>query len=352
MTVFYITLIVVYIFSVIARVIQKKHSNMAWIFVVVIILILSLVSGFRGGIGDTPAYNHLYTLIEPGYDANGGYEEGFIFLLKVLKTFSDEPQFMLIVTAIITNALNVISMYIFTKDGYFEIATFLYITSGYYTVTMNGLRQCLAASIIFLATIFIIKGKFIPYIITIVLMITIHNSAFVMIPMYFIVREKVWCKKTNILYGVMLVGLFFYDPIMQMLQGSKYGAYSDFNEGGASPIRILVFLVPIVLAFLKKDTIRKKWESGDIFINMTTICGIVMLFSAFNWIFARFTIYFQPYTFIVFAYILKQCFSGKERRVLYFGLVSCYFIFFYYDQVISLNMSYRSAVDLKKFLFY
>ena len=46
-----------------------------------------------------------------------------------------------------------------TKYYYFEIATFLYVASGYYLVTMNGIRQCLAASILFAATPFLIKRK-------------------------------------------------------------------------------------------------------------------------------------------------------------------------------------------------
>lgn len=352
MTVLYLTLILVYIFSLIARIIRIKHERIAWIFVGVVILILSLVSGLRSGIGDTYMYEHLYGLITPDYDINGGYEAGFIFLLKVLKQFSSEPVFMLMVTSIIINVCNVISMYVFTKNGYFEIATFLYIASGYFTVTMNGLRQSLAASIILLSTIFIIKKKFIPYLITIILMMTIHNSAFVMLPIYFIVREKAWKKRTNILYGLMLLGLFFYDPLMNLLQGTKYGGYSDFNEGGASLVRILVFLVPVTLAYLKKEVIRERWKQGDIFVNMTIICGIVMLFSAFNWIFARFTIYLQPYNFIVFSFILKNCFVGKEKRLIYFGLIVCYFMFFYYEQAISLGINYKTKINILNLLYY
>ncbi|MEN8076850.1 EpsG family protein [Clostridioides difficile] len=351
MTVFYLTLLSVYIFSFLARVIREKHKGIAWVFVIIVILIVTLVSGLRSGIGDTYMYKHLYELIGPDFNSDG-YEVGFIFFLQVLKYISDNPQFMIIITSIIINVLNIISMYIFTKDGYFEIATFLYIASGYYTVTMNGIRQSLAGSILFIATVFIIKKKLIYYLIFCIVAISIHNSAFVMIPMYFIVREKAWHKKTNILYALMLIGLFFYDPIMNMLQGTRYGGYSDFDEGGANIIRITVFLVPIFIAYLKRKSIRLKWKNGDIFVNMTIVCGIIMLFSAFNWIFARFTIYFQPYSFIVFAFLLKNCFEKKEKRLIYFGLIVCYFMFFYYEQAISLGMKYPTDFNLNKFLYY
>jgi len=351
MTVFYLTLLSVYIFSLIARIIRENHRKLAWIFVIVVILILTLVSGLRSGIGDTGMYKHTYTLIGPDFNTDG-YEAGFIFFLKVLKNFSDDPQFMIMITSIIINVLNVISMYIFTEDGYFEIATFLYITSGYYTTSMNGIRQSLAASILFISTIFINKGKFIPYLIICLLMMTIHNSAFVMIPMYFIVRQKAWSKKTNILFGLAILGLFFYEPLMGLLGDSKYGGYSDSTEGGANPIRIAIFMVPIILSYIKRNIISEKWKSGDIFVNMTTICGVVMLFSAINWIFARFGIYFQLYNFILFAFLLKNCFYYKEKRLIYFGFIICYFVFFYYEQVISLVMTYPTDFDLKRFLYY
>ena len=103
---------------------------------------------------------------------------------------------------------------------------------------------------------------------------------------------------------------------------------------------------------MKKNIIRERWKEGDIFVNMNTICGIIMLFSALNWIFARFTIYFQLYSFIVFAFLLKNCFYGKEKRLIYFGVIVCYFLFFYYEQVISLGIKYRTDFDLMKFLFY
>lgn len=352
MTVFYLTLLSVYIFSLLARLIREKYKKISWIFVIIVILILTLVSGLRNGIGDTSMYEHLYTLITPEYDANGGYEPGFIFFLKFLKIFSESPQFMIMIISIIINLLIIVSLYIFTENGYFEIAIFLYITSGYYIVTMNGIRQSMAGAVLFIATIFIIKKKFIPYFITCLLMITIHQSAFVMIPIYFIVREKAWHKKTNILFGIAIVGLFFYEPIMNLLGDSKYGGYADSNEGGANIIRIAIFMVPIILSYIKRKSIEKKWENGNVFVNMTIICGIIMLFSSFNWIFARFTIYFQQYSFIVFAFMLKNCFCIKEKRLIYFGLILCYFLFFYYDNAIVIGLQYRANFDLGKFLYY
>ena len=355
MTVFYLTILSTTILALIARVVRSENEKAGVFFLILIITIFVLVSGLRSGIGDTYMYRHLYGLIGPGYEANGGYEPGFILFFKILKSISSDSQFMLIVTSLIINVLNIVNIYKYSKNSYFELGIFMYVASGYYTVTMNGIRQSLAAAIIFYATTLIIKGKFKTYCAVILLMYTIHSSALIMIPVYFVVRFKAWDKVTNRLYALAGIGLFLYDPLMQLMirffGDSRYAQYAEFDEGGANLLRIAIFIVPVVLAYLKRGVIREKWEHGDIFVNMNIICMIVMLFSAYNWIFARFTVYFQLYSFILLPYIIKNCLTGKERRLIHFGLIVCYFMFFYYDQVITLGMRYTSPYNLNEFIF-
>ena len=93
------------------------------------------------------------------------------------------------------------------------------------------------------------------------------------------------------------------------------------------------------------------WPKSNIFVNMALINVIFVAFGMFNWIFNRFTIYMQLYNFILIPYIIRYCFKGKERRLLYMGLVFCYFIFFYREQVIGMNMNYTSVLNSKK-IFY
>lgn len=354
MTMFYLTIITVFIFSLLSRITRNRYKEAGIFFMLIVIVILVLLSGLRSGIGDTYMYRHLYDLIGPGYDAKGAYEPGFILFLAILKTISKDSQFMIIATSIIINVFNIGTIYKYSKDSYFELGAFMYITSGYYIVTMNGIRQSLAAAIIFWATTFIIKGKLKTYIAIILLMTTIHTSALVMIPMYFICRGKAWEKTTNRLLALTLVGVILFEPLMNILMKilgeTRYADYATFDEGGANLLRIAVFAVPVIFSYIKRNEIRK-WENGNVFVNMNIVCFIIMVFSSFNWIFARFTIYLQLYSFILLPYIVKNCFKGKERRLVYSGLIVCYFIFFYYEQVISMGMVYKSKYNFNKFFY-
>lgn len=354
MTVFYITTIATYFLALLTRKIESKYGKISWFFLFFVIAILVVVSAIRSGIGDTGMYRHLYELVDQSYISDG-YEVGFIYFIRFLKVFSKESQLLIIVTSIIINMLNVITIYRYTKDSYFELGIFLYITSGYYIVTMNGIRQSLAASILFFATTLIFKKKYKTYFLIVLLMSTIHNSALIMIPLYFIVRLTPWERMTNIIFVLTAIGLIFYEPLlnlaMKFLGNTRYEQYAEFDEGGANLIRIAVFAVPVLLAYLKRNIIKEKWKYGNIFVNMNIICFIVMLFSAYNWIFARFTIYFQLYSFILIPYIIANCLDGKERRLFYFMLLILYFVFFYYDQDVTNGLKYNTAYKLDT-IFY
>lgn len=354
MTVFYVTTIATYFLALLTRKIESKYGKISCFFLFFVIAILIIVSAIRSSIGDTTMYRHLYNLVNESY-AGDGYEIGFIYFIKFLKIFSDNSQLLIIVTSVIINILNVITIYRYTKDSYFELGIYLYITSGYYIVTMNGIRQSLAASILFFATTLIFKKKYKTYFFIVLLMSTIHNSALIMIPLYFIVRLTPWERMTNILFTLTAIGLIFYEPLlniaMKFLGNTRYEQYAEFDEGGANLIRIAVFAVPVLLAYLKRDVIKEKWKYGNVFVNMNIICFIVMLFSAYNWIFARFTIYFQLYSFILIPYIIANCLTSKERRLLYFVLLILYFIFFYYDQDVMIGLEYSTNYKLDT-IFY
>ena len=62
---------------------------------------------------------------------------------------------------------------------------------------MNGMRQCLAAAILFIFNDLIVKGKFKLYLGVVLIVSTIHASALIMIPVYFIVRQDAWSKKLS-----------------------------------------------------------------------------------------------------------------------------------------------------------
>lgn len=357
MAIFYATLISTYISYFLARIsYDKKIKSMAIFWSSIVFLILLFVSGLREGIGDTNTYKYSYTLLANNpnlFKFEGDF--GLDLLSLVLIQISTDPQILIFITALITNLFNTIT---FNKyRSYLELQVYIYITSGYYTVTMNGIRQCLVAAILFACTSMIIEGKFKKYLIIVLLASTIHKSALILIPIYYISRQEVWSKQIIKLIILAVIGIVFYnqlEPIFFKLIGNtQYGHYSEYDGGGSSFIRTVVNSIPVILAYLKKNELKEKWNNSNIFVNIAVINLVFVAFGMYQWIFNRFTLYFQLYNFILIPYIIKNCFKGKEKRLLYIGVIICYFIFFYREQVIGLNMNYTSKyLDFNKLFYY
>jgi transmembrane protein EpsG len=352
MTILWINLAIVFILSFFARYfatpapisisLHVNRPNMIFSFGALLSLII--VSGLRSNIGDTFFYKHAYEVNNFSWDQISNQENvGFWLLQKVLKTYSEDPQILIFTTAVITNAL---ILFIFIKySRMIELSIYVYITGGLYLVSMNGIRQVMTAAIIFTATKFLIEGNWFKYILVVLIAATFHESALVLIPIYFFVRYKAWSKATFILlfFAILIVIGFdqFSSLLFSTIKDTQYGYYQSFQEGGANVIRVVVYAVPLIIAYFGKGKLRELFPESDYIVNMALIGLVFMIISTQNWIFARFSIYFNLYQLILVSWIVKL-FQEKEQRFVYYGILVFYFLFYFYESVISLNVIYKS----------
>jgi transmembrane protein EpsG len=306
--------------------------------------VLALVSGLRSNIGDTFFYMHSYTIGDFSWQAVATSDDiAFNLFQMLLKQLSDDPQILILTTGIITNLLIVLVMYNYTR--LFELSVFLYITTGTYTISMNGIRQFMAAAIVFTATKFLLEGKWKSYITIIVLASFFHQSAIIMLPMYFIVRRKAWTRTTAILLtlAVLIVMGFneFSELLFTVIKDTQYGSYESFDEGGANVLRAIVWIIPIIIAYFGRDKLRVLFPKADIIVNISLIGVILMIISTQNWIFARMAIYFNLYQLILIAWLIKV-FREKDQKLVYLIVLCFYLLFYFYECVIALDLQYRS----------
>ncbi|HHW37917.1 MAG TPA: EpsG family protein [Bacillales bacterium] len=350
MTVLWIHLVFVYVCSFLSRyfsVPELKNINYIkpnrWMTFLVILSFV-IVSGLRRNIGDTYFYKHIYESNEFTWDyifAHG--DIGFGILQKILKLFTDDSQVLIFITALITNVLIIVILYKYSRLP--ELSMYVFITSGMQIVSMNGIRQFLAASILFTAIKYLIEGNWIKYSLIVLFASFFHQSAIIMIPVYFIVRRKAWTGATLMMLLLSVFFTFGFDKFSQILFGamgdSHYSVYQGSTEGGANILRVAVYAAPVILAYIGRERLREIFPQGDFIVNMSLLAVVFMIISTQNWIFARFTIYFGLYQLILISWIPKL-FTEKFQRLVYYAIIICYFIYFYYDSVITLNIQYRS----------
>lgn len=353
MALLWLNLIIVFTFSLLARhfstveyyIGSPRFPKPNKIFLFGALTSLITISGLRANIGDTYFYKHAYENNDFTLELVFAEKDiGFGFLQMFLQKFiSDDPQILIFVTALITNSLIVFVLYHYSR--LIEISLYVYITGGLFLVSMNGIRQVLAAAIAFVAIKYLIKGNFIKYALIIVIASLFHQSALILIPFFFLVRFKAWSKATVALLVLSVVFVIGYEQFSKLLfkaiEETQYGHYQSFSEGGANILRSIVTAVPIIIAYLGRDKLREIMPNSDYIVNMSLIGLMFMLISTQNWIFARFSIYFELYQLILISWIIKL-FREKDEKLIYFGMIVCYFAYYFYESVISLNIMYRS----------
>ncbi|MFV2047195.1 EpsG family protein [Metabacillus sp. YM-086] len=303
-----------------------------------------LVSGLRNNIGDTPLYMRTYILNDFSWEYVKTQDDiGFAILQMILKSYTNDPQLLIFITAFVTNLLIILVFYKYSRVV--ELSIFVYITGGLFLVTMNGIRQCLAAAIIFSATKFLIEGNKVKYFLVVIFASFFHQSALILIPVYFLVRFKPWIKATLVLlfFSILIVLGFnqFSTVLFSAIEDSQYGGYSNFDEGGANIIRVFVSAAPLAIAFFGREKLREIFPQSDVFVNMALIGLCFMIISTANWIFARFNIYFELYQLVLVSWIL-HVFKERDRKLVYYSLLICYLLYYFYETVINLNLKYSS----------
>lgn len=359
MTILWINLGLVFIFSYISRIrlvpswvttetIISVKPNKVWVCGVLICLVV--ISGLRSGIGDTETYKQIYSTHDFTWEYVFSEKDiGFGIFQMILKNYSDDPQLMIFVAAFITNLLIIIVLYTYSR--LFELSTYLYITGGIFLVSMNGIRQVLAASIIFIGTKYLLSGQFVKYSMLVLLAAAFHQSALLLLPIYFIVRVRAWTKYTYIVLlatTLIVIGYNQFNSLLfEAIKDTQYSIYTDFNEGGANIIRVIISAVPLLIAYAGRDKLRAMFPKSDYIVNLSLLGLVFMAISTQQWIFARVALYFNLYQLILISWII-EVFSKKDRKFVYYMIIVLYFIFYYYENVVSLDMFYESDV-LEKF---
>jgi transmembrane protein EpsG len=350
MAVLWITLAIVYILSFFSRYYAVTETmsltdirpNKFMIFTVILTLVL--VSGLRSNIGDTYFYKHIYEINDFTWDFVLSQKDlGFGILQMLLQQLSNDSQILIFTTALITNVLIVLVLYKYSRLP--EIALYVYITSGMFIVSMNGIRQFLAAAIIFTSTKYLLEGNLKNYILIILFASVFHQSALILIPIYFLVRRNAWTSATYLMLMIAIIFTLGFDKFSQVLFGviedSHYSEYQNSDEGGANFLRVIVYAAPVILAYLGREKLRDIFPGSDYIVNMALLNVVFMIIATQNWIFARFTIYFGLYQLILISWVLKL-FKNKTQGFIYYMILILYFVYFYYENVISLGIRYRS----------
>lgn len=373
MTVYWFMMAWVILFGILAQVTSKRvcvgeylgeevyEARVHLFMAVVTFAVIVFFAGMRSRVGDTVAYIQMfndYPLFFNSHDvvfAEGAREPGFRLFSIIIKTFiSDNFNVWLSIIAIISGICVMFPLYKYSCN--FGISAFLFMASCQFTWMFNGMRQFLVAAIIFSCTGLILKNKTLLYIIIVCILSTIHKSAFILIPMYFVAQGEPWNKRTLLFIGCIVLAMLFTSKFTNLLtdvveQTDYATSVEEFRntDDGTSIIRILVESIPIILAFIYRNRIKGKLTPiVKLSINMSLIASglyVISKIASSGILLGRLPIYFSMYNLILLPWLLRNIFDKKEKDLVYYIMIICYFFFFYYQMEIAWGgLEYASKI--------
>jgi transmembrane protein EpsG len=213
---------------------------------------------------------------------------------------------------------------------------------------MNGMRQAFASAVLFyFLPRFLERKQFIKYLLLVLLVSTVHASALVFIPIYFIASKKAWSKYTAaIIYVCLFAYIFYNNGVGEFLAnflgdtaygGGEYGEQLLNGNTSVNIIRVFIAAVPLILSLYTKRYREKGDRAYNIYFNMTLINSMLWLFASKVLYFYRLAMYFAPYSIVFLCNEIDYIAEKRDRRIIKTAAVICYLLYFIYGLYVTGN---------------
>lgn len=326
----------------------KVETRWYWFSAVMVVLPLIVWAGARTSFGDTGAYRRSFAnapssfMDLPAYMARTTEDRVFYLIMALWKCLGmrTDTSFLMFIAAV--QMLCMVKSFRKYANDYW-ICIFLFVASTDYMSWMfNGIRQFLAATIIFGAFGLLVRKKYIAYSLIVLFASTIHASALLMLPLSYIMIGPAMNKKTLLMILGVAVVVPFVDSFMPFLDAlladTQYGGITTDEiwsvDDGTNIFRVLVYSVPALLAiFGRRYIVRTNDPVLNLCVNASLITmAIYLVSSVTSGIYVgRLPIYTTLHGYIALPWLIDQIFEKQSAKLIKFLMVGFYFAFYYYQ---------------------
>ncbi len=305
-------------------------KKIIWAFIFVA---FAFVAAFRYKVG-TDFHAYYRTELWSNKFAKGDFTDpGFtIFAIIADFLFQGRNGGLTILAAIVTTALFVFT--IAKRSENMTLSLLLFIFIGCYTGMFNGVRQYLAAGILFAGFRFVQEKKCFKWLLIVLLAATVHITAILMFFVYFACNLK-FNFMTVVLYAVIaVVLLFLYEPLWNLvgvLKQEEMDTDIEWFNRSVNVLRVIVQCVPLLLSiFVSKNKINEDADCKMLF-NVCLLNAAIAVASINSVYFARFFIYTMPFQILMYPKMLNK--MEKNTRKIFTALLIVFYAAFWLYEV-------------------
>lgn len=327
-----------------------KSQLLPWVLIFGYICFLATM---RSGMNDTSVYinsfiNKSGTWMEiQDILSSDGKDKAFDIAANLFKMFiSDDYHAWFFLFAIIESLAFV---YILRRECIdLTVACYLFFSSTLYYNYFSMMRQWFAAVLLFAGAGLIKRNKTVLYLGLCIILAQFHTSAYLFIPIYFMVKGKAWSRKQNLIITVFVCIIILLNPFLRgvenLLEGTTYDYVIDSmsSGNGSSIIRVFIAAVPVFLAWVNREYIEG--EMINICVNMSLLNLLLTILATFtNGLYViRLSTYTGLYNMLLYPYLLNIVVSNKT--IIKIGFYLLYFVFYVYQMQHQGAFGYASDI--------
>lgn len=286
----------------------------------------------------------LFRTAEIGYPYS--YESGYVVCNWLVAKLGGSFHTFLVLHAAF--CMISISRFIYKYSEKPWLSYMIFVSLGLYEYMFGILRQTLALCIVLYAISAIEKRKLVKFLIIVFVAFTIHRTAILFLPLYFIYELK-WNKNDYIKWLIVSLGFATIAPIVfekivasiLNAMGHISATYIDFKLNNM----FLLVLLIVGAEYAMVDFKSYKYEKQKAFISKAFLLSIALeALGMCNDIFARSLQYYFIFAIILVPYILNEY---KDKRVVMVSegiLTILLFLFYLYDFGDSMLVPYVSLL--------
>lgn len=266
-------------------------------------------------------------------------EFGFSFFNKFVLLFTKEPQIFLIIAAIIPMVMIYSTYKRLCVDTSLTIV--LFCTLSTFVMLFSGIRQTIAIGIGFIAYEYARKKKPVPFIITVLVAITFHTSAFMLLVMYPLYHARITQKRLYAVIPILALIFIYNKPIFSILSLilSRFTKYKGVISSTGAYTMLILFAVFTVWAYLIPDESKMDVETIGL-RNILLFSLMLQMFAPLHTLAMRLNYYYIVFLPLLIPKIIQyRSIRWKQVAVLGRHIMVVFFLaYFFYSAYTGVNL--------------
>lgn len=305
----------------------ELRANTCMIFACLTFAVLFAVNALSEGSNDYENYIYEFGLI------TGGGVSNTEPLFQLIVRLAGQAGFDFVLVQALYCVLGYTFLLLCIRDysANFAFSVILYVGMGFYMLLgMNQIRQFVALMILLYAYRYIPQGKFIPYAVLTVVAMLFHETAIVMLPVYFILRINLRATHFIAAIAVLAPINLFHNQILTLLfrlfkpqyLGTAYqtrGLYLDITTTFMS-------LAVCILLFVYRKRVAQGGALEVLFAKMFLISTLITSLCVWLPENARFAYYFNIPAIVLIPSVVMREENKRLRYLILGGFSAAYFL--------------------------